>query len=80
MSDEITARKITIVDSQGRPKIVLSVDETDGDSDAQLELLDSQGQVRYMLYVDAETGFVGGQVKNPDGTHKEFAHSKQSPA
>ena len=70
--EDVTTNSLTIVDSKGMPRIVLSVDECDGDSDCQIELKDANGQLRY-------NGEVIAEMRDQDGRFRDLIGARGNP-
>jgi hypothetical protein len=70
-NNPITTDQLTIVDSQNRPRIVLSVDESYGDSDCKIEFKDAAGVTRYQILI-TDDGVVNTTITDLDGSGRNI--------
>jgi hypothetical protein len=74
-NDPITTTSLTIVDSKGRPRIILDVDESHGDSDCQIQFKDADGTTRYTILI-TDDGAVNTMITDLDGNSRTLVLSK----
>lgn len=70
--DVLRVRRLEIVDSHGRPRIILSVEDRGGAEDAHVVIFDAAGKERLEAFVDSTFDDKGlATVALMDGTEAE---------